>query len=158
MHISKKEARRLFLSRQGLLRKDQFGRGRNAVKRAIDQLSWLQIDTISVVERAHHHILRTRVSNYESIMLHRLQAKDRQFFEYRCVQFLSGFARRLAIFNDRLAEFVKLLSPPIARFVDVGVGQNVVEENVIRNLPAGVGSCTIRQSNVGQQKFSGQVF
>ena len=82
MDLSKKEARRLFLSRQGLLRSDQFGRGRNAVKRAIDQLTWLQIDTISVVERAHHHILRTRVSNYEPIMLHRLQADERQFFEY----------------------------------------------------------------------------
>ena len=64
------------------MRPDQFGRGRKAVKRAIDQLSWLQIDTISVVERAHHHILRTRVSNYEPLMLHRLQADERQFFEY----------------------------------------------------------------------------
>jgi uncharacterized protein YcaQ len=82
MDLSKKEARRLFLSRQGLLRTDQFGRGKNAVRRAIDQLTWLQIDTISVVERAHHHILRTRVSNYEPLMLHRLQADEIQFFEY----------------------------------------------------------------------------
>lgn len=82
MDLSNQEARRLFLSRQGLLRTDQFGRGRNAVKRAIDQLTWLQIDTISVVERAHHHILRSRVSNYEPIMLHKLQTDERQFFEY----------------------------------------------------------------------------
>lgn len=82
MDLSKKEARRLFLTRQGLLRQNQFGLGRNAVKRAIDQLAWLQIDTISVVERAHQHILRTRVSNFDPAMLHGLQADERQFFEY----------------------------------------------------------------------------
>ncbi len=82
MKLSKRDARRLFLSRQGLLHKDQFGRGRNAVKRAIDQLAWLQIDTISVVERAHHHIMRTRVGNYDPRMLHRLQTDERMFFEY----------------------------------------------------------------------------
>ncbi|MCH7743741.1 MAG: YcaQ family DNA glycosylase [Proteobacteria bacterium] len=82
MQLGKKEARRLLLSRQGLLRKDQFGRGRNAVRKIIDRLSWVQIDTISVVERAHHHVLRTRVSNYDPQMLHQLQVGDRYLFEY----------------------------------------------------------------------------
>ncbi len=82
MDITKKEAKRIFLSRQGLLRNDHFGRGTNAVRKAIEQLSWLQIDTISVVQRAHHHVLRSRISNYEPQMLHKLQVKDRQIFEY----------------------------------------------------------------------------
>ncbi len=80
--ISRKEARRLFLARQGLLKVDAFGKGKNATKKAINQLSWLQIDTISVVERAHHHILRSRVSNATPRMLHQLQTGERHFFEY----------------------------------------------------------------------------
>jgi len=81
MEISQKQAKRIFLSRQGLLRNDQYGRGSVAVGKAIQQLSWLQIDTISVVQRAHHHVLRSRISNYEPQMLHKLQVKDRQLFE-----------------------------------------------------------------------------
>jgi uncharacterized protein len=82
MKISKKEARRIFLSRQGLLRSDHYGRGKNAVRKAIEQLSWLQIDTISVVQRAHHHVLGSRISNYDPQMLHKLQVEDRHLFEY----------------------------------------------------------------------------
>jgi uncharacterized protein len=82
MQLSKKEARRLLLSSQGLLRADQSGRGSNAVRKTIERISWVQIDTISVVERAHHHVLRARVSNYDPVMLHRLQAGERYLFEY----------------------------------------------------------------------------
>jgi uncharacterized protein YcaQ len=82
MELSKKEARRLLLQRQGLLRKGQFGHGKNAVRKCIERISWVQIDTISVVERAHHHVLRSRVSNYDPAMLHLLQVRDRQLFEY----------------------------------------------------------------------------
>lgn len=42
----------------------------------------MQIDTISVVERAHHHILHTRVPNYTPAMLHKLQSHRREVFEY----------------------------------------------------------------------------
>jgi uncharacterized protein len=80
--ISVRDARRLFLHRQGLLRPNHFGRGRNAVSKAIRALSYLQIDTISVVERAHHHVMKTRVANYSAKLLNDLQIKDRQIFEY----------------------------------------------------------------------------
>ncbi|MDH3644321.1 MAG: winged helix-turn-helix domain-containing protein, partial [Gammaproteobacteria bacterium] len=56
--------RRIALDRQGLLRDAPFGRGKEAARRAIAHLGYIQIDTISVVERAHHHVLRTRVPNY----------------------------------------------------------------------------------------------
>ena len=36
----------------------------------------------SVVERAHHHVLKTRIANYEPEMLNELQVKDRKLFEY----------------------------------------------------------------------------
>lgn len=80
--ISRREARKLLLHGQGLTRSNQFGRGVEAVQRAIDALSWVQIDTISVVERAHHHVLNTRVRNYRPEHLHVLQKERRAVFEY----------------------------------------------------------------------------
>jgi uncharacterized protein YcaQ len=80
--ISARDARRLFLLRQGLLRREPFGRGGQAVARAIERLGWVQIDTISVVERAHHHVLRSRVAGYRQDWLDELQHGNRSVFEY----------------------------------------------------------------------------
>lgn len=82
MHLSKQEARRILLNRQGLIRRDQFGRGQKAVNTAAAAIGWVQIDTISVVERAHHHVLHSRISNYKADDLHQLQKTDRHVFEY----------------------------------------------------------------------------
>jgi uncharacterized protein YcaQ len=73
--------RRIALDRQGLLRNESFGRGKRAVLRAIEQIGYVQIDTIAVVERAHHHVLWSRVPNYQPAMLERL-VRERQLFEY----------------------------------------------------------------------------
>ncbi len=73
--------RRIALERQGLLRKNSFGRGKGATLRAIEHLGYVQIDTIAVVERAHHHVLFSRVSNYRPAMLDRL-VRERRVFEY----------------------------------------------------------------------------
>ncbi|TVR93423.1 MAG: winged helix-turn-helix domain-containing protein [Spirochaetaceae bacterium] len=80
--ISIPEARRLGLHRQGLLKTASFGRGKNAVARAIKQLGYVQIDTISVLDRAHHHVLKTRVPNYTEQMLDQLVRRDKRVFEY----------------------------------------------------------------------------
>ncbi len=72
---------RLALAAQGLHREYTFGRGIRGVQRAIEHLGYVQIDTISVVARAHHHTLFTRVPDYQPDMLDRLQAR-RQIFEY----------------------------------------------------------------------------
>lgn len=50
--------------------------------RAIDQLGYVQIDTIAAVKRSHHHTLWTRRSDYAEEQLHDLQARDRLIFEY----------------------------------------------------------------------------
>jgi uncharacterized protein YcaQ len=73
--------RRIALHQQGLLRNDSFGRGKGAVLRAIEQIGYVQIDTISVVERAHHHVLGSRVANYRATMLEQL-VRERKLFEY----------------------------------------------------------------------------
>lgn len=48
----------------------------------IEKLGYLQIDTISVVERSHNHILWSRMSNYKKEMLDELTWKDKLIFEY----------------------------------------------------------------------------
>ena len=73
--------RRIALNQQGLLKADSFGRGKQAILRAIEHLGYVQIDTISVVERAHHHVLWSRVSNYQPKFLDQL-VKERKVFEY----------------------------------------------------------------------------
>lgn len=49
--------RRLTLHQQGLGADAAFGTGIDATRRAIEHLGYVQIDTIAVVERAHHHVL-----------------------------------------------------------------------------------------------------
>ncbi|TNF90544.1 MAG: YcaQ family DNA glycosylase [Gammaproteobacteria bacterium] len=73
--------RRITLDRQGLLKSNHFGRGKNATLRAIEQLGYVQIDTISVVERAHHHVIWSRVANYRPQFLEQL-VRERKLFEY----------------------------------------------------------------------------
>ena len=73
--------RRIALEHQGLLRTERFGRGKGASLRAIEQIGYVQIDTISVVERAHHHVFWSRVPNFEPAMLDRL-VRERKVFEY----------------------------------------------------------------------------
>ena len=47
------------------------GRGPVAVAEVVDRIGFVQIDTISVVERAHHHILATRIPRYQTEWLNR---------------------------------------------------------------------------------------
>ncbi len=73
--------RRIALNQQGLLRTAPFGHGKEATRRTIEHLGYVQIDTISVVERAHHHVLHTRVPNYRAAFLDAL-LRERRVFEY----------------------------------------------------------------------------
>ncbi len=71
----------LALSRQGLANRDAFPAGQEAVAEVLKRLGFLQIDTISVVARAHQHTLWNRVLDYEPGMLDTAIA-DRAVFEY----------------------------------------------------------------------------
>ncbi len=73
--------RQLALSKQGLSSQPQFGSGLLGTRNAIEHLGYVQIDTLSVVERAHHHILWSRVPHYEPEHLNKLVA-DKHIFEY----------------------------------------------------------------------------
>ena len=73
--------RRLALSHQGLVSPASFGTGLSGTRHAIEHLGYVQIDTISVVERAHHHILWSRVPDYQQSHLNQL-VKQQHIFEY----------------------------------------------------------------------------
>ena len=73
--------RRLALSHQGLISPASFGTGLSGTRHAIEHLGYIQIDTISVVERAHHHILWSRVPDYQQSHLNQL-VKQQHIFEY----------------------------------------------------------------------------
>ena len=72
---------RLALSAQGLTTKAPFGSGPAATKRAIEHLGYVQIDAISVINRAHFHTLWTRVPGFEEAHLEKL-VRQRKVFEY----------------------------------------------------------------------------
>jgi len=76
-----KQLRRAALHYQGLTKVRPYGLGKQAVLRALEQLSYIQIDTISVIARAHHHTLWTRIPDYQSDYLQQL-IKERTAFEY----------------------------------------------------------------------------
>ena len=73
--------RRIALLNQGLAKVRPFGRGVQATQCALEHLGYIQIDTLSVVERAHHHTLWTRVPDYQSDYLRKL-VQERNAFEY----------------------------------------------------------------------------
>jgi len=73
--------KRLALFNQGLGKTSPFAKGVDGTLQAIEHLGYVQIDTISVVERAHHHILWSRVPDYDLSHLNNL-VRERQIFEY----------------------------------------------------------------------------
>lgn len=75
-------ARRIWLSAQRLDGDEPFGSGPGAVAAAVAQLGYVQIDTINVIERCHHHILFTRIPSYRRDDLGQAQSRDKSVFEY----------------------------------------------------------------------------
>jgi uncharacterized protein YcaQ len=75
------DARRILLDAQGLAADPARKASPAPVFRAIERMGYVQIDTIQVVERAHHHILRTRFDGYRPALLAKLLEKDRKLFE-----------------------------------------------------------------------------
>ncbi|MBN1661859.1 MAG: YcaQ family DNA glycosylase [Anaerolineae bacterium] len=83
LKISKEAARRLALAFQLLDGEmSTLPTGQEGVARTIEALGYVQIDTIAVIARAHHHTLWTRRPDYRPDMLHSLQVDDRRIFEY----------------------------------------------------------------------------
>src|ERR1700674_5624992 len=79
--LSAPAARRLLLGAQGLL--DAPGRATSAsVYELVLRLGYVQIDSINVVERAHHLILAPRLRGYRSSLLAGLLERQRRLFQH----------------------------------------------------------------------------
>ncbi len=76
------QARHIWLRAQRLDTVAPFGDGAAATPAAIAHLGYVQIDTINVIERCHHHILWTRIPAYRRDHLHQAQTIDKTIFEY----------------------------------------------------------------------------
>ena len=73
--------RRIALDAQGLLKSEPYGSGLVGAREAINHLGYVQLDTISVVERAHHHVLYSRVLKFKPAMFNQMLLKG-DIFEY----------------------------------------------------------------------------
>jgi uncharacterized protein YcaQ len=80
--LPKAAARRIWLRAQRLDVAEPFGDGPDATRAAIEHLGYVQIDTINVIERSHHHILWTRIPGYLRAHLRQAQSVDKSVFEY----------------------------------------------------------------------------
>lgn len=78
--ISVQEARELIITKQ-LLNSKNIPKSSEQLLNIIETLGYVQIDTISVVERSHHHILWIRMNKYQRPMLDELM-KSKKIFEY----------------------------------------------------------------------------
>jgi uncharacterized protein YcaQ len=76
------KARRIWLQAQRLDTPAPFGEGAAATAEAVAHLGYVQIDTINVIERCHHHILFSRIPGYRRADLRQAQSVDKSVFEY----------------------------------------------------------------------------
>lgn len=81
INISFKDARKIALHAQRVSKPAIGGRAIDATESVIQHLGYIQIDTISVIERAHHHTLWNRNPRYKHSQLDQL-LKQRKIFEY----------------------------------------------------------------------------
>ena len=79
--LSIQQARKLVLLSQRLPPAKQAGSAIKDTLSAIEHLGYIQIDTISVIQRAHHHTLWNRNPRYKISHLDQL-ITDKQIFEY----------------------------------------------------------------------------
>ncbi|BAT60356.1 hypothetical protein GJW-30_1_02892 [Variibacter gotjawalensis] len=80
--LTKATARHLWLTAQRLDTREPFGGGPEATAKAVAHLGYVQIDTINVIERCHHHILWSRIPEYRREHLRQAQSVEKSVFEY----------------------------------------------------------------------------
>ncbi len=102
--LSLQEARRRILAHQGLNRESNLGAAvgstGTSVPDTLKALGYVQIDTISVIERAHHHVFWSRNPAYQTAHLGEALARG-EGFEYwsHAAAFLPVEAYRLSLWD-----------------------------------------------------------
>jgi len=75
-------ARRLLLGAQGLLDDPRRKATPDVLYDLIERMGFVQVDSINIVERAHHLTLASRLQGYRPALLERLLERDRRLFEH----------------------------------------------------------------------------
>lgn len=75
-------ARRLLLGAQGLLDDPRRKATPEALYELIERMGFVQVDSINIVERAHHLTLAARLQGYRPALLERLLERERRLFEH----------------------------------------------------------------------------
>ena len=125
-----KQAQKLVLLQQHYATGYRPSKKSSALLACIEQLSYVQIDTISVVARAHHHILHSRIKLYSEADLAALQ-KNGSVFEYwshaaaylPMSQYRYSLVRKQAYKNGDehwYKKDPKVMSEVLARITDTG--------------------------------------
>lgn len=82
MHrISKDQARSILLNAQGFSKPNAFGKGVAGAQESVKHLGYVQLDTLAVVARAHHHTFWVRNNSYREKHLDQLLSEGK-VFEY----------------------------------------------------------------------------
>lgn len=80
--VSAATARRLLLGAQGLLDDPRTRATADGVYELVERMGFVQVDSINIVERAHHLTLAARIQGYRPRLLERLLERDRRLFEH----------------------------------------------------------------------------
>jgi len=80
--LTSAQAPAIWMRAQRLDETEPFGAGPAATRAAIEHLGYVQIDTINVIERCHHHILYARIPAYQRSDLASQQSAEKSVFEY----------------------------------------------------------------------------
>ncbi|MFY0635604.1 MAG: YcaQ family DNA glycosylase [Vannielia sp.] len=105
--ISNAQARALWLSAHGLATPPT---GKLDAPQIIRDLGFVQLDSIQIVSRAHHHIMWSRNANYREPMMDRLLGKQRAVFEHFThdasvlpMEFLPMWQRQFARMREKIS-------------------------------------------------------
>ena len=79
--VTARAARLLLMDAQGLLEDPGRGATPAALQRLVERMGFVQLDSINIVERAHHLTLASRLDGYNQEHLSRLLEKRRSLFE-----------------------------------------------------------------------------
>lgn len=79
--LTLQQAQKLVFASQGIFTTRKNGPAIEQTLLTIEKLGYIQIDTISAVQRAHHHVLWSRNPKYQNAHLDELLA-ERKIFEY----------------------------------------------------------------------------
>ena len=113
--LSAPQARRIWLRAQRLDSRAPFGAGPEATRAAVEHLGYVQIDTINVIERCHHHLLYSRIPDYARADLHRAQSQDKTVFEYWTHALSYVPTRDLRFFLPAMKAYAKAPAPWFAK-------------------------------------------